>query len=92
MAIISAWNTIFKKRGNCDVKEIRDQLLKPNIISRLLYMTNVPKPTSNFCRSFQQHVFHFSCGSWNVLDVKEKLCSYKTKSQEQRFYFGPKAK
>ena len=27
-----------------------------------------------------------------LLDLKEKLCLYKTKRQEQGFYFGSKAK
>ena len=83
-AIILACGNAFNKSGDCNVKGIRNELMKSNIILMLLCVADVVlKPINEIGSSLQQSGFQFSCGSPNVLDVQEKLHLYKIKCQEQ---------
>ena len=87
MIIISACDAIFYTRADCDVKGIRDQLMKLNITLMLLYVTEVVIPINTLCGSLQQHGFQM-----NLLNVRDLNPTCLKKCQEQQFYFGSTAK
>ena len=64
-SINATCDTTFFERGDCEVKGIRDQLLKKCVILMLFWIVHLLKPIKKFCKQLQLRGFQLLCANYD---------------------------